>query len=117
MASQKNDVDESGCYLNRCAACGAGTGRTTLAINRFVTYTDGPLEAMLDSLFELLPETEKTDNNSSKRKLLTFSDGRQDAAFFASDYQRTQTEMLYRQMLWQAFHKVKTLKVLHLLIK
>lgn len=104
---QKNNQDEGGCYLNRCAACGAGTGRTTLAINRFVTYTDGPLEAMLDSLFELLPETEKTDKNSSKRKLLTFSDGRQDAAFFASDYQRTHTEMLYRQMLWQAFHQVK----------
>ncbi|OYE00768.1 DEAD/DEAH box helicase [Nostoc sp. 'Peltigera membranacea cyanobiont' 232] len=104
---KKNDGDEGGCYLNRCAACGAGTGRTTLAINRFVTYTDGPLEAMLDSLFELLPETEKTDKNSSKRKILTFSDGRQDAAFFASDYQRTHTEMLYRQMLWQAFNQIK----------
>jgi ATP-dependent helicase YprA (DUF1998 family)/rubrerythrin len=103
----KDEKDEGGCYLKKCAACGAGTGRTTLAINRFVTYTDGPLEAMLDSLFELLPETERTDNNSSKRKLLTFSDGRQDAAFFASDYQRTHTEMLYRQMLWQAFHQVK----------
>ncbi|MHC5730255.1 MAG: hypothetical protein ACYTXY_40340, partial [Nostoc sp.] len=66
---KKNDEDEGGCYLNRCAACDAGTGRTTLAINRFVTYTDGPLEAMLDSLFELLPETEKTDKNSSKRKI------------------------------------------------
>jgi ATP-dependent helicase YprA (DUF1998 family) len=104
---KKNDGDEGGCYLNRCAACGAGTGRTTLAIHRFVTYTDGPLEAMLDSLFELLPETEKTDKNSSTRKILTFSDSRQDAAFFASDYQRTHTEMLYRQMLWQAFHQVK----------
>jgi ATP-dependent helicase YprA (DUF1998 family) len=103
----KDNKDEGGCYLNKCAACGAGTGRTTLAINRFVTYTEGSLEAMLDSLFELLPETEKTDNNSSKRKLLTFSDGRQDAAFFASDYQRIHTEMLYRQILWQAFHNVK----------
>jgi hypothetical protein len=103
----KNDKHETGCYLNRCAACGSGTGRTTLAINRFVTYTDTPLEAMLDSLFELLPETEKAQNSSSKRKLLTFSDGRQDAAFFASDYQRTHTEMLYRQLLWQAFQKIK----------
>jgi len=104
---KKDDRKQDGCYLNRCAACGAGTGRTTLAINRFVTYTDGALEAMLDSLFELLPEPEQTENNSSKRKLLTFSDGRQDAAFFASDYQRTHTEIVYRQMLWQAFQKIK----------
>ncbi len=104
---QKDDKDQNGCYLTKCAACGAGIGRTTLAINRFVTYTDGALEAMLDSLFELLPEPEHTKNNSSTRKLLTFSDGRQDAAFFASDYQRTHTEILYRQMLWQAFQNVK----------
>nr|MBA3920694.1 DEAD/DEAH box helicase [Nostocaceae cyanobacterium] len=104
---KKDEKDKNGCYLNRCAACGAGTGRTTLSINRFVTYTDGPLEAMLDSLFELLPETENIDNKSSKRKLLTFSDSRQDAAFFASHYQSFHTEMLYRQMLWQAFTQVK----------
>lgn len=104
---KNDDKNQDGCYLNRCAACGAGIGRTNLAINRFVTYTDGALEAMLDSLFELLPEPEKIGNNSSKRKLLTFSDGRQDAAFFASDYQRTHTEIVYRQMLWRAFRRIK----------
>ncbi len=93
---------------NKCAACGAGkNGRATLIINRFVTYTDGALKSMIDSVFDLLPETESTNYNSSKRKLLTFSDGRQDAAFFSSDYQRTHTEMLYRQMLWKVFNKVK----------
>jgi ATP-dependent helicase YprA (DUF1998 family) len=104
---QKDDKNQDGCYLTRCAACNAGVGRTTLAINRFVTYTDGALQAMLDSIFQLLPEPEQTENNSSKRKLLTFSDGRQDAAFFASDYQRTHSEIVYRQMLWQAFHNIK----------
>ncbi|GAA6620526.1 Zn-binding domain-containing protein [Scytonema sp. NUACC26] len=62
---------------------------------------------MIDSLFELLPEPETAENHSSKRKLLTFSDSRQDAAFFASDYQRNHTEMVYRQMLWQAFQDAK----------
>jgi ATP-dependent helicase YprA (DUF1998 family) len=104
---KKDDKNQDGCYLNKCAACGAGIGRTTLAINRFIAYTDGPLEAMIDSLFELLPEPEKTENQSCKRKLLTFSDGRQDAAFFASDYQRTHSEILYRQMLWSAFQEAK----------
>ncbi|MCA6557843.1 MAG: DEAD/DEAH box helicase, partial [Pseudanabaena sp. M114S2SP2A07QC] len=95
-----------GSYLPKCAACGARPNRS-LAINRFVAYTDAPLEAMVDSLFDLLPEPTRSDESISKRKLLTFSDGRQDAAFFASDYQRTHTEMLYRHSVYQAFKTVK----------
>jgi ATP-dependent helicase YprA (DUF1998 family) len=95
-----------GCYLPKCAACGARPNRS-LAINRFVAYTDAPLEAMVDSLFDLLPEPTRSDESISKRKLLTFSDGRQDAAFFASDYQRTHTEMLYRQTVYEAFQSAK----------
>jgi ATP-dependent helicase YprA (DUF1998 family) len=103
---KQDDKNLDGCYLPKCVACSARPIHAQ-AINRFVAYTDAPLEAMIDSLFELLPEPEKTERNSSKRKLLTFSDGRQDAAFFASDYQRTHTEIVYRQMLWQAFQEVK----------
>jgi len=102
----KGDKGLDGCYLLKCAACGARPNRSQ-AINRFVAYTDGPLEAMVDSLFELLPESRQKRTGVSERKLLAFSDGRQDAAFFASDYQRTHTEMLYRQMIWQAFQEVK----------
>jgi len=102
----KKDDNLDGCYLQKCAACGAKPLRSE-AVKLFVAYTDAPLEAMIDSLFELLPEPEKTQANASKRKLLTFSDGRQDAAFFASDYQRNHTETLYRQFVWQAFQDVK----------
>lgn len=98
----KDDKDEKGCYLPKCAACG-----TQKAINRFVTYTDEPLQVAIDSLFELLPEAERDDGEATKRKLLTFSDGRQDAAFFAADYQRNSSERVYRQMLWQSFQEVK----------
>lgn len=101
-----NKGKAEGCYLPKCAACGARPNRS-LAINRFVAYTDAPLEAMVDSLFDLLPEPTRSDESISKRKLLTFSDGRQDAAFFASDYQRTHTEMLYRHSVYQAFKTVK----------
>ncbi len=100
--SAKND---KGCYLPKCAACGVGSIRA-LAINRFVTYTDRPLQATIDSLFELFPESKSDENQASTKKLLTFSDGRQDAAFFAADYQRNRTEIVYRQMLWRAFDKV-----------
>lgn len=96
---------KEGSYLQKCAACGAKPLRSE-AIRLFVGYTEAPLVAMIDSLFELLPE-EKHQQNGSKRKVLTFSDGRQDAAFFASDYQRNHTEVLYRQLVWQAFQDVK----------
>jgi ATP-dependent helicase YprA (DUF1998 family) len=98
----KDDEGTNGCYLPKCAACGSRPNRSQ-AINRFIAYTDAPLEAMIDTLFELLPESKQRAAEASKRKLLTFSDGRQDAAFFASDFQRNHTEMLYRQMVWQAF--------------
>ena len=104
---QRSTKGLEGCYLPKCAACGIRPNRTQ-AINRFIAYTDAPLEAMVDSLFELLPEPSKQLPPLSERKLLTFSDGRQDAAFFASDYQRTHTELLYRQLVWQAFKAVGT---------
>lgn len=109
LAWHRQKVDKNNCgggYLPKCAACGARSIRAQ-AINRFVAYTDEPLEAMIDSLFELLPESKQSQGSASKRKLLTFSDGRQDAAFFASDYQRNHTETLYRQMLYLAFQEVK----------
>ncbi|WP_199321862.1 Zn-binding domain-containing protein [Leptolyngbya sp. FACHB-321] len=100
-----NTKNLQGGYLTRCPACAAGRAQTA-AIGRFVSYTDAPLEVMLDSLFELLPEPGQASAQATKRKLLTFSDGRQDAAFFASDFQRTHTETLYRQIVWQAFAAV-----------
>ena len=101
-----NTKNLQGGYLTRCPACAAGRAQTA-AIGRFVSYTDAPLEVMLDSLFELLPEPGQASAQATKRKLLTFSDGRQDAAFFASDFQRTHTETLYRQIVWQAFTAVQ----------
>lgn len=97
-----------GGYLHKCPACGARTSQNP-PIGRFVSYTDAPLEVLLDSLFTLLPDTSANwqSEQPTKRKLLTFSDGRQDAAFFASDFQRTHTETLYRQMVWRAFQSVK----------
>jgi ATP-dependent helicase YprA (DUF1998 family) len=103
---RKDDKGTEGCYLLKCAACGSRPNRSQ-AINRFVAYTDAPLEAMIDGLFKLLPESQRQPTEASKRKLLAFSDGRQDAAFFASDFQRNNTETVYRQMVWQAFQNVK----------
>lgn len=101
-----NSKNSEGGYLQKCPACSAGSNHSSI-LSRFISYTDAPLEVMIDSLFELLPEPDWDANQPTKRKLLTFSDSRQDAAFFASDFQRTHTEALYRQMVWQAFQAVK----------
>lgn len=97
-----NTKSTEGGYLSRCPACAAGRTQTS-SIGRFISYTDAPLEVMIDGLFELLPDPTWEEGQPTKRKLLTFSDGRQDAAFFSSDFQRTHTEALYRQMVWHAF--------------
>ncbi|WP_052312605.1 Zn-binding domain-containing protein [Geminocystis herdmanii] len=94
-----------GGFLKKCPACNAQP-REKSPLSRFISYTDAPLEVMIDSLFELLAE-ENTTEKYTRRKLLTFSDGRQDAAFFASDFQRTHTETLYRQLVWKAFEEVE----------
>ena len=84
-----------------------------LWISRFTSFTDAPLSVVIDRLFDLLSESEKDCDHGDQRetekidkpksKILTFSDGRQDAAYFASDFQRTHTEFLYRQSIWNAF--------------
>jgi len=101
----KNANQQEGGMVSCCPACGASRGQSS-PLSRFVSFTDAPLEVMLDTLFELLPESGPASAKSSRRKMLTFSDGRQDAAFFASDFQRTHTENLYRQVVWQSFQVV-----------
>lgn len=98
---------EGGC-LTQCPACRAKR-QDTVATGRFISYTDTPLEVMIDSLFELLPDADLNTqpDQPTKRKILTFSDHRQGAAFFASHFQRTHTEAMYRQLVWQAFQDVK----------
>ena len=93
-----------------CPACGARRQRQPW-MSRFTSFTDAPLSVVIDRLFELLGESGQPIDpqhgidkiKKSNSKILTFSDGRQDAAFFASDFQRSHTEILYRQSAWQAF--------------
>ncbi len=90
--------------LYKCPGCQGGE-KDYPAIKGFFSSTDAPLSVMIDSLFELLPEekAESEDSIHTRRKLLVFSDNRQDASFFASDFQRTHTETLYRQLVWWGF--------------
>ena len=108
----KPDTDGVDPSPNCCPGCGARRMRQNW-MSRFTSFTDAPLSVVIDRLFDLLSETGHqpaghTDEKSVKiekpnSKILTFSDGRQDAAYFASDFQRSHTEFLYRQSIWRAF--------------
>jgi ATP-dependent helicase YprA (DUF1998 family) len=98
-----------------CPGCGARRMRQTW-MSRFTSFTDAPLSVVIDRLFDLLSEPSQGSASRKLRqlekiekprsKILTFSDGRQDAAYFASDFQRSHTEFLYRQSIWKAFSAV-----------
>ena len=98
-----------------CPGCGARRMRQTW-MSRFTSFTDAPLSVVIDRLFDLLSEEAQgsaSDNHTvaekivkPNSKILTFSDGRQDAAYFASDFQRSHTEFLYRQSIWKSFSSV-----------
>jgi ATP-dependent helicase YprA (DUF1998 family) len=108
----KAESDVSDTLLTCCPACGVRRQRQGL-MSRFTSFTDAPLSVVIDRLFELLSDANYDSAISAQNgiakiekpdsKVLTFSDGRQDAAYFASDFQRSHTEILYRQSAWQAF--------------
>ena len=94
-----------------CPGCGARRMRQTW-MSRFTSFTDAPLSVVIDRLFDLLSESASDNHTVAEKivkpnsKILTFSDGRQDAAYFASDFQRSHTEFLYRQSIWKTFKYV-----------
>lgn len=92
--------------VQRCASCaGRSTGEVLF---RFLTGTDAPVSVVATALYQNLPRS--TDNDSADqvgegRKLLAFSDSRQDAAFFAGYLERTYGRSLHRSLIW---HSIST---------
>jgi ATP-dependent helicase YprA (DUF1998 family) len=104
----------------RCAACGS---RGSDPVTRILTGQDAPVAVLASALYEQLPAkqqstpTAATPRTSSRwslargsaqnahrqptRKLLTFSDSRQEAAYFAWYLGSTHTDMLWRRLILQ----------------
>lgn len=79
--------------VTRCRSCGA---RSRSLVHRFLTGQDAPASVLATSLFQEIPEREVEPSNADEddeycdsaqpkqaRRLLIFSDSRQDAAYFA----------------------------------
>ena len=93
--------------LRRCPAC---SGRTRAEIVlRFFTGHDAPVSVVATSLYQSLPPEEPPDGQvigiGEGRKLLTFSDSRQDAAFFAPYLHRTYARAVQRRLIWDALDR------------
>ena len=87
----------------RCLHC--GSRRALGVVYRFLTGQDAPVSVLATALYQQLPPSQERDAASypgGGRKLLVFSDSRQDAAFFAPYLERTYSHVLRRRLILQA---------------
>ncbi len=91
-----------GAPLRRCAACSARSNAGI--VHQVLGYQDMPAAVIATALYESLPRADsaEVDDPSGARKLLCFSDSRQDAAFFASHLDRVYSRAVDRRILWEA---------------
>jgi hypothetical protein len=86
--------------LGRCAACSAATPAEI--VYRFVTGQDAPVAVIGTSLYQdLAPSSDKelSGEVGEGRKMLVFSDSRQDAAFFAPYLEGSYGRSVQRAMI------------------
>lgn len=99
-AERKKDIPAEAAELRRCVSCGARSNNGI--IFRFLTGKDAPVSVLATSFYQNLPPA--SDPNAAilpgeGRKLLTFADSRQDAAFFAPYMERTYQNILRRRLI------------------
>jgi|CXWK01.1.fsa_nt_gi ATP-dependent helicase YprA (DUF1998 family) len=94
--------------VQRCASCAGRSSGEVLF--RFLTGTDAPVSVVATELYQNLPpsaDDEAADQVGEGRKLLTFSDSRQDAAFFAGYLERTYGRALHRALIWKVVSEAR----------
>lgn len=93
--------------VRTCAACRGRAGGEI--ITRMLTGVDAPVAVVATSLYQSLPPSEEASaagQVGEGRKLLCFSDSRQDAAFFAPYLERTYHRALDRSLILRALDQV-----------
>ena len=93
----QEDAQEKAQYLTHCAACNArASGANAEVITRFYPGNESLSSVVTQKVLEALPAKAQEDLPMAGRKLLTFSDNRQDAAFFAPYFERTANDIAHR---------------------
>jgi len=88
--------------LNKCYLCGL---RSINIVREFIFQQDAPAAVLVTALFENLEKKE-----AKEKKILAFSDSRQDAAFFASYLDLTHKRILYRRLITEVVWQNKSVK-------
>jgi len=90
----------------RCVSCsGASSGNIVF---RYLSGPDAAASVIASALYQELPPdpAPARDAVAGGRKLLTFSDSRQDAAFFAPYLSRTHGRSVERRLVWESLRKL-----------
>ncbi len=102
VAMQKDD-EENAIYVRRCPACG-GTAAAADAevVTRMHPGNEALATVVVQKVLESLPQAPQEDEQlpMGGRSLLTFSDNRQDAAFFAPYFQVTAGDLALRRAIY-----------------
>lgn len=104
VAKMKEDDEDGRRYMRKCIACGATAGTDAEVVMGFHPG-DFMLSAVVaDALYQNLPPRPTDRPTAGKgRRLLVFSDNRQDAGQFAHSLQRTSEEIHLRWAVMKAF--------------
>ena len=86
--------------VNRCLACGSVSDGEV--VTGFETGADAPVAVIATELYQMIPPSPEAARRryiGEGRKLLTFADSRQDAAFFAPYLERTYLRSVRRRLV------------------
>jgi len=104
LVELKDDGEGSGRLLRKCPACGGTAGTDAEIVTGFHPGSFALSAVVGDALYQRLPAKQGNQELPGKgRRLLAFSDNRQDAGFFAPYLQRTSQDILLRWAMMRAF--------------
>jgi len=100
------DTEERAHYVTHCPACGGrSSGSEAEIITRMHPGNEALASVVVQQVLEALPARRHPDGDPlpmDGRALLTFSDNRQNAAFFAPYFERTAGELALRSAIYHA---------------
>lgn len=107
LKTEDDEFDKTS-YLKHCAACNSkASGSNAEIITRFYPGNESLSSVVTQKVLEALPAKKNNQRPAAGRKLLTFSDNRQDAAFFAPYFERTANDFAHRGAIVEALQDVE----------